>query len=310
MSPAQAADKQRGNALGFWFFTTAVRLTGLRGAYGLLYFVCAWYAVFDTAIVRTALAYLKRRFPDHGPLRQRWNVYRLFIAQGHCLIDRYYLVHGGDRLRFRRRDFDLIAPLIAGDKGFVLLTAHVGNWQCAMVSLENWNKTVHLLMRHDEHGLRAKEFGLYRKANRVEIIDPTGYLGGVIGVMNALEAGDIVSVMGDRDYNTSRKVAAQFFGATAEFPCSGFLFAHAARVPLAVFFSAKTGARDYEVRIAGVIEPHAGESKAAFLRRGAQEYAAFLEKHLRQHPFQCFLFQDVWTNGASPSTLPPTPTPP
>jgi predicted LPLAT superfamily acyltransferase len=101
-------------------------------------------------------------------------------------------------------------------------------------------------------------------------------------------------------------VAVEFFGAAAEFPCSGFLFAHAARVPLAVLFSAKTGACDYEVRIAGIIEPRPGESKAGFLHRGAREYAALLEEYLQRHPFQCFLFQDVWTNAGSPSRVPPT----
>lgn len=303
--PAQAVQKRRGNALGFWFFIAAVRLTGLKGAYGLLYFVCAWYALFDTSIVRAALAYLRRRFPGHGPLRQRWNAYQLFIAQGRCLIDRYYLVHGGDRLRFRRKDFDKIAPLLEGASGFVLLTAHVGNWQSAMIPLGGWKKTAHLLMRPDEHDLRTNMLGLYQQSHRIGIIDPTGYLGGVIGVMNALEAGGIVSVMGDRDYN-SRKVAVRFFGEPAEFPCGGFLFAHAARVPIAVLFSAKTGPFDHEVRIAGIISPDPGESKAAFLGRGAQEFAALLEEHLESHPFQCFLFQDIWTDAVPRSTLPPT----
>ena len=60
---APAAAKRRGNALGFWFFRTALRLTGLCGAYGLLYLVCAHYALFDRAAVAGADAYLRRRFP-------------------------------------------------------------------------------------------------------------------------------------------------------------------------------------------------------------------------------------------------------
>jgi predicted LPLAT superfamily acyltransferase len=159
-------------------------------------------------------------------------------------------------------------------------------------------------MRPEGHDLRSKSFGLYQQADRIKIIDPTGYLGGVIEVMNSLDAGGIVSVMGDRDYKTSRKVAVEFLGDAAEFPCSGFLFAHAARVPLAVLFSAKTGTYDYDVRIAGIIEPRPGEPKAAFLRRGAREYAALLEEYLQRHPFQGFLFEDVWTNAASPSRVP------
>ena len=208
------------------------------------------------------------------------------------------------------RSFEKITPLLASEHGFILLTAHVGNWQCAMASVEGWNKTVHLLMRPDEHGLRTENLGLYRRATRIKIIDPTSYLGGVIGVMNALDAGGIVSVMGDRDDRSGRKVTVNLLGAAAQFPCGGFLFAHAARVPLAVVFSAKTGPRDYEVRIAGAIEPRPGESKDSFLQRGAREYAAHLEDYLQRHPLQCFLFQDVWTDAATPSTLPPTPTTP
>jgi predicted LPLAT superfamily acyltransferase len=69
--------RKRGNALGFWFFTTSLRCLGLRAAYGLLVFVCLHYLLFDRAAVRASLAYVRRRFPGHGWWRQRWDVYRL-----------------------------------------------------------------------------------------------------------------------------------------------------------------------------------------------------------------------------------------
>jgi predicted LPLAT superfamily acyltransferase len=291
--------RPRGNALGFWFFIAAVRCTGLRGAYGLLYFVCAWYALFDSSIVRVARAYLRRRFPGRGPLRQRWDVYQLFIAQGRSLIDRYYIIHGGDRLRFAKRDFDRIAPLLESDRGFILLTAHAGNWQVAMTAVEGWKKRVHLLMRVEDQTVRSRKLRLYEFPTEIDLIDPAGYLGGVLEVMKALDEGGIVSVMGDRDYESSRKIPVTFLGDTARFPCSGFLFAHAVGHPVAVLLSAKTGPYDYEVRIAGVIEPHPGESKDAFVGRGVQEYAAILEGYFQEHPFQCFLFQDLWAGDRS-----------
>ena len=293
--------RARGNALGFWFFITAVRFTGLRGAYGLLFIVCTWYALFDSSIVQAALAYLKRRFPDHGSLRQRWNVYQLFISQGRSLIDRYYLIHGGERLRFEKCGFEKIAPLLESPDGFLLLTAHAGNWQVAMTALKGWDKPVHLLMRPDQHPDRDKNLRLYQLPEQLRIINPEGYLGGVLEVMKALDEGGIVSVMGDRDYDSSRKIAVNFLGGTAHFPCGGFLFAHATHRPLAVLLSAKTSPYDYEVRIAGIIEPRAGEKKAAFIQRGVQEYAAILEDFFTQHPLQCFLFQDLWS-GHEPVT--------
>jgi predicted LPLAT superfamily acyltransferase len=300
--PDDRLRRPRGNTLGYWFFITAVRLTGLRGAYGLLFIVCAWYALVDSAVVQASLAYLRHRFPAHGPLRQRWNVYQLFIAQGRSLIDRYYIINGGDRLRFTRRDFEKIDPLLRSGRGFVLLTAHAGNWQVAMTAIGGWKKQVHLLMRLDEHAARSRELNIYNQPDHIRFINPAGYLGGVLEVMKALDEGSIVSVMGDRDYDSSRKIPVAFMGGAARFPSGGFLFAYGARCPVAVMLSAKTGPYDYEVRIAGVIEPGPDEPKGAFARRGVQEYAAILENYFQQHPFQCFLFQDLWAGPQSTTT--------
>ena len=288
--------RPRGNSLGFWFFISAIRFTGLRGAYGLLYFVCAWYALVDSSIVVASLAYLRRRFPRHGFLRQRWNVYQLFIAQGRSLIDRYYIMHGGDRLRFAERDFDKIAPLIQGNRGFILLTSHTGNWQVSMTTIKRWNKPVHLLMRPDNHDVRNEKMRIYQMPDQIRLINPEGYLGGVLEVMKALGEGSMVSVMGDRDYDSSKKIPVPFLGDTARLPCGGFLFAYGARCPVAVLLSAKTGPYDYEIRIAGVIEPGPDESKNTFLQRGVREYAALLDNYFQEHPLQCFIFQDLWAS--------------
>ena len=88
MSPKKDVERKRGNRLGFWFFRTAVRIFGLRGTYGLLYFVSLYYLVFDRAAVAASMAYVRRRFPDHGALRQMFDVYLLFVSQGKSLIDR------------------------------------------------------------------------------------------------------------------------------------------------------------------------------------------------------------------------------
>ena len=47
MSPKKNVERKRGNRLGLWFFRTAIRILGLRGAYGFLYFVSLYYLVFD-----------------------------------------------------------------------------------------------------------------------------------------------------------------------------------------------------------------------------------------------------------------------
>ena len=288
--------KMRGNALGFWFFITAIRTTGLRGAYGLLYLVCLWYALFDSAIVQAALAYLTRRFPKQSPLRQRWNVYQLFIAQGRALIDRYHLLNGG-HFDFTRFGFEVAAVPLQEGRGLILLNSHAGNWQASFVAIENWDKPLHILMRPNEHPVRDQKLRIYDEQSAlaaVHIINSDRFLGGTVEVMNALQKGDVVCIMGDRDYG-GRKVAVTFLGDNAQFPCGPFVIAHAARCPVSVLLSAKTGTHAYEFAIAGTIEHRPGEPRAEFLKRGVQEYATLLERHFEKHPFQCFLFQDVWT---------------
>ena len=294
-SPASPPVKRRGNALGFWFFLTLLRFAGLRGAYGLLYFVCLYYALVDSSIVRATLPYLRRRFPGQGPLRQRWNVYRLFIAQGKCLIDRAYTNAGGKCLRLHYRDFDKAEPLIDGGCPFLLLTAHAGSWQSSLNALTSKPRRVHVLMRPETHPVRDEKMRLYTQSGQIRIINPENYLGGVLEIMSALGAGDIVSMMGDRDYN-SKKVAVSFLGDTAYFPCGPFHIAWSAGCPVVVLLSAKTGAYDYEIIIGGVIELQPGESKQAFSKRGSQEYAAMLERYFQEFPLQNFLFQDVWNS--------------
>jgi len=71
------------------FFIIAVRVFGLRPAYGLLYPVCLYYLIFDRAAVRSCLAYVRRRFPLAGALSRLLSVYRLFVSQGIVLIDRF-----------------------------------------------------------------------------------------------------------------------------------------------------------------------------------------------------------------------------
>ena len=146
------AEKKRGNKLGFWFFRTALRWTGLSGAYGLLYFVCLYYLIFDRTAVSASIAYIQRRFRGLNSFSKYRAVYRLFISQGRSLIDRYYVVSGLGQFDIELRGYDRIKSLLRdSDKGIILLTAHVGNWQVTMTALEKLGKTVYLLMSPEEN---------------------------------------------------------------------------------------------------------------------------------------------------------------
>lgn len=286
--------KKRGNRPGFWFFETVLRTSGLRPAYAFLYLVCLHYLLFDPAARRAADAYIRRRFPSLGTIRRLTQVYRLFISQGKNLIDRFAHSRRPDLFKIETRGFEILNEMNP-KQGFVMLTAHVGNWQIAMTALQKLGRNVHLLMRPEDNPAVQQSLQVQQENERVKIISVDGPMGGMVETMKALEQGDVVSIMGDRHYGR-RAVPVEFFNDTARFPCAAFLIAAGANCPVVTLLSSKTDTNRYQVSIADSFTPQWDRTKSRDeqLTIWTQRYASVLENYLQKKPLQCFLFHDIW----------------
>lgn len=296
MSPKKGVERNRGNRLGFWFFRIAARIFGLRGAYGLLYFVCLYYLIVDRSVVAASMAYVRRRFPDHGIFRQQIDVYLLFVNQGKSLIDRYYVAAGGGDIDLELVGYEKIKDHLAeGRKGMIFLTAHVGNWQVATTALGKLDRTVYLMMRPEDNAAVKEALNIDSEQEKIRILYTDGSLGGVIEALKAISQGGIVSIMGDRTYGYDSKEAS-LLGGTVRFPYGAFSLAAAARCPVAVLLSAKVGVKKYVTDVTHIINPPAGArgSKGAEIEACVQEFARVLEEYAADHPYQWFVFRDMW----------------
>ena len=291
-APARPRPKGRGNALGFWFFRMALRITGLRGAYGLLYFVCAYYVLFDRAAVAAADAYVRHRFPGRSWGWRRVAAYRLFIQQGKCLIDRHAHNVGHTRFSFSQENLpEICRRLEPSDRGLVVLLSHTGGWQLALPHLRllTGDRPVSLLMNAaetpDVHAhVRGDDAGFH-------VISPEAGPACVVEMVARLQKGEIVSIMGDRAYG-GQTVAIPFLDEPAHFPASAFAVARAAQSPVLALFVAKTGVASYAME-AKLFEAPARDDRQS-IRRGVDLFAEALEAFVRRHPYQCFLFDDIW----------------
>ena len=291
-APARPRPKGRGNALGFWFFRMALRITGLRGAYGLLYFVCAYYVLFDRAAVAVADAYVRHRFPGRSWGWRRLAAYQLFIQQGKCLIDRHAHNVGHTRFSFSQENLpEICRRLEPSDRGLVVLLSHTGGWQLALPHLRllTGDRPVSLLMNAAETPdvqahVRGDDAGFH-------VISPEAGPACVIEMVARLQKGEIVSIMGDRAYG-GQTVAVPFLGEPAHFPASAFAVARAAQSPVLALFVAKTGVASYAME-AKLFEAPSRDDRQS-IRKGVGLFAAALEAFVRRHPYQCFLFDDIW----------------
>lgn len=298
MPQKKGVERKRGNQAGFWFFRMAVQLFGLSGSYGLLYVVCLYYLIVDRPLVKATLAYTGRRFPEHGTLRQLFDVYLILVSQGKNLIDRFAVAAGYKDMAIDIQGYEAIKRFSEEGKGFILLTAHVGNWQVAMTALSRFSKTVYLMMRPEDNTAVKRALNIDREEERVKIISTDDSLSGVIEALKAIRNGNIVSIMGDRTYGFTA-AEASFLGDNVYFPIGAFSLAAAAQCPVVIFLSAKVGVNRYIVDVSHIIPAPAGVrgKKEEEIKAALQQFADVLAEYVAVYPLQWFAFRDVWKSN-------------
>ena len=295
-------EKQRGNKAGFLFFQYFTRIFGLSGAYFALYFVCLYYLIFDFDAVKRAGYYIKHRFPDCSTLKRMFHTYILFVTQGKQLIDRYAHRIKPDLFKMSLEGAEETISTIKNLKsGCIVLTSHIGNWQLGMAAFKLLNyKKLHVLMRPEDNKATQETLAINPLID-MEFISTSSFLGGTIKVVKALNDGDIVSIMGDRSYGT-KTVGVSFLGKKAYLPFSAFVFAATTNCPIVTLSVVKENKNSYKVYMNKLLypklQPRKGD-KVTQLLPWVQEFADELENFTKKYPYQCFLFNDIWSPSSN-----------
>lgn len=246
--------------------------------------------------------YLSRRFPGQTPCARLWDCYRLNLGIGRILVDRAVLgILGPGSLKVSLGGLAELKALLLEGRGLLLVTAHVGSWQLAMNSLGSLESGVSLLM-HREAGDLDRQFFEHRAGGSpFRIIDPAGYLGGALEMLQVLKERQVLCIMGDRVLGgESGTVGVEFLGGEVQLPISPYKLASATGAPIAVIFPYCTKGGGYALLIAGVIRvPELLGRSAAAYRPYAERFARALEGFVAEHPHQFFNFFDMWAPAAS-----------
>jgi len=107
---------------------------------------------------------------------------------------------GDLRSRVRVAGVERLARAEASDRGVVLLSAHLGNWEWGAAYLASRGRVVHLAARPHQ-GAAEAAFSARRSAFGVRVLPARGLF---THAARALRAGEWVAVMGDRAADTRR----------------------------------------------------------------------------------------------------------
>jgi len=295
---AQWSSQSIGKRWQHYFFYLVIRFFGRHPAYVFMYLVSFWYILFSPLVRQRCRYYLDHRFPKRTALLQRFiDNYRLIISFGEMLIDRAAFGILGDRcfqVTFPKNQE--LLDLMAEDKGLIFINCHVGCWQVALSALKYLQTKVSIGLYQDQADIDRQYFEHSGEAPPFSVIDPAGYLGGVLEMVQVLQNKGALGLMGDRVFGShENSVEAKFLEGIVKLPVGPYRLASMQETPVALLFSYKTGYGMYTVELATIIRPpaNAGRKPEAYAAC-AQELADALSTFTSEHPWHFFNFHNMW----------------
>jgi KDO2-lipid IV(A) lauroyltransferase len=184
-------------------------------------------------------------------------------------------IEGADRLR---------AALDAGH-GVLLWSAHLGNWELAAAALARGGFEVSALARaHDDPGLESY-FDATRRAAGVRVV---ARCPGAREARRVLRGRGLLALLGDRRFGVGGR-AVPFFGSLARLPAAPLALAHRTGAALVPGFVVRTSPGRYRVHVEPAVTA-SGDGALASL-------AATLERYVRAHPEQWYVFEPMWDDA-------------
>jgi predicted LPLAT superfamily acyltransferase len=293
---------ERGIYWGLRASALAYRLLGRRGCMAVLAPVVLYFYLTSGERRRASLDFLCRAYAVTGRLPPPgWlDGYRHFFSFSRRALDNVIAWMG-------RMSADAVVPVEvaaleeakAQARGAVFIVSHHGNVDVSRALLDAKNRERVVVLMHTRHAENynrvLREFSPDAAVNTLQVTEMGPDT--AIALQQRVEGGDWLFIAGDRTPvgGGRRTSTARFMGADAEFSQGPYLMALLLDCPVYLFFCQRVGAR-YELRVERLAErivlPRGRRTEA--LADYAAAYAARLEKHVLEDPFQWYNFYDFW----------------
>jgi predicted LPLAT superfamily acyltransferase len=237
------------------------------------------------------LEHLRHRSP------RWWHLFRHFYCFAATILDRIYLLKG----QFERFDVtihgnEIPHRQIENGKGCILLGSHLGSFEVLRaigVTQQDFPLKVLMDTAHNQNITRFLDALNPKIASTVIVPDRTDTL---LKVKEALDAGFVIGMLGDRVASGDKTTQCQFLGAPATFPAGPSLLASIMHCPVILFFGLYRGGNRYEIYFEHFADEIIlnRERRAEDIQHWTQRYAERLEHYARLAPYNWFNFYPFW----------------
>jgi predicted LPLAT superfamily acyltransferase len=284
--------KSKGNTLGYGIFIGILRFAGVGPAYFLLRFVSFYYFLFSRKSTKFSYEYFTKGL-KFGRWKALRGVYKNYYLFGQTLIDKV-VVMSGLKVPFTF-SFDgehYLEEIIAGGKGGILISAHIGNYEIAGYYFKRLPVKVNIVMVDNEDAQIKQYLESVMHDRKMNIIFIKEDLSHIYEISNALRNNELIAIHADRFVKGSKTVDGNFLGQDAHFPMGPFVLAATFKVPISYVFNLKDNSKHYHL-YATPSHIYSGDKKT-MINEALSDYIKQLEGKVKQYPEQWFNYYNFW----------------
>lgn len=284
--------KSKGTVLGYRIFVWCIRNIGIRSSYGVLYFVAAYYSLFQKKSNLYILYYFQKRL-NYGYWKAKRSIFKSYFTFGKVLIDKTAISAGlREKYTYEFDGIENLRNLLAAKKGGVLISAHIGNFEIAEHFFADIDFDCQInLVTTDQEVTVIREYleSVAVKESNIKFIYVKEDMSHIFEINQALSNNELICFTGDRYFEGSKYLETDLLGKSAKFPAGPFLIASRLGVPVVYVYVMKEDNLHYHL-YARVAEKIKNRDSQGLL----QSYVQNLETMVQKYPLQWFNYFDFW----------------
>ncbi len=284
--------KSRGTVLGLRIYVFFIKTFGLYFSYFVLLFVAAYFIFFSFTSTRSTYYLFKKRL-GYSTLAAALNVYVSYFTFGKIQLDRIAIASGmRHKYTFEFDGIEHIKDVLKKNKGGILLTAHIGNFNLARHFFDNEHNpaVVNLVMTDFEHKQIKNYLESVTGKSTLKTIVLRDDLSHIFHMREALKRNELLVFAADRHMKDSKTYTREFLGKEVRFPQGPFKLAIRNDIP--VLFVNIMRERNFHyhfyARPASGIEKTGKELLISYLQN--------LKSMVEKYPHQWYNYFDYWND--------------
>ena len=175
-----------------------------RIIYCFMAVVVPFYMVFHHDSYLATYRFFRQRL-GYGRIKSFLKVYANHYCFGQVIIDRY-AAYAGKKFRFELDGNERFMELVNGERGFVQLSSHAGNYEMVGYGLTSTTKRINGLFYGGESKVMMDFRRKILSMHNVNLIEVDESMSHIFNMNAAIDRGEIVSMTGDRLFGSSKSI--------------------------------------------------------------------------------------------------------